>query len=110
MKIITNNEKFDSLQSCLLNEIINTVKEALEEGGASGEWLKKVTENISFRICDIIDAGHEIKCEHDYVAPFLAFYDKGGESEDIIVNDVGSYLHEVVFFATERAFGKTDKS
>jgi hypothetical protein len=110
MKIITNNEKFDSLQSCLLNEIINTVKAALEEEGASGEWLKKMTENISFRICEIIDAGHEMKCEHDFVAPFLAFYDESGESDNIIVNEVGSYLHEVVFFSTERVFGKTEKS
>jgi len=110
MKVITNKEKFESLQSCLLIEIMKTVKEALEKEGGSGEWLKKMTEDISFRICDIIDAGHEIKCEDDYVAPFLAFYDEGGESDNIIINDVGSYLHELVFFATESVFGKTEKS
>lgn len=108
MKVITNNKKFETLQTCLLLEIMNTVKESLVEEGASGEWLKKMTETISFRVCDIIDAGCEIKCGDEYVAPFLAFHDEGGESDNILVNDVGSYLHELVFFASEQVFDSAD--
>lgn len=104
MKTIVNNEKFDSLHACLLKEIVGAIKEALEAEGASGDWLKKMTEVISFRVCEIIDAGCEMKCGDDYMAPFIAFYDQGGESEDILINDDGSCLHELVHFASEQIF------
>lgn len=87
---------------------MKTVKEALEDEGASGEWLKKVTEDISFQVFEVIDAGCEMKCGDDYLLPFLAFRDESEGADSVVINDAGSCLHEVMFFASDNLFSSED--
>lgn len=98
MNIKEDSELYDTLHEGLLRGLFTSIKSSLEEAQLSQEiqipdgFLENIVEAITFNVAAVIDGSAEMEFEEKEVLPCLTFKDNGQH----IVNDVGSYLHEMV--------------
>ena len=101
MKIKEDSSSFDVLHEGLLRglfaSVYTTLKEENETGSAqiSEENLEGIVENIVFGVAAVIDGSAGMEYESKEIHPYITFKESR-ESDTLIVNDVGSYLHEMV--------------
>lgn len=104
MEAIVDEGKFDKFQEHVLAEIIKSTKNILEEKGVPENVIYDITGDLSFQICAIIDSSSVMEIDGEEVLPFLTFSKSRKERNTIIVNDGGSYMHEMVFGFVDEIF------
>ena len=73
MKLVTNAERFDNLQSWYVGEIIERTKADLMEVGLKKQVLKDVCGSIAFSTCALIDGSASFEVDGEEYSSFLAF-------------------------------------
>lgn len=97
IKSILDNGKYDELQVKLLEEVIVRIRDTLIDKGVNDEMIYDITGDIAFSVCAVLDASAIMHLDGEEVLPFLAFSRSRDEKDTLLVNNVGSYLHEMVF-------------
>ena len=98
MNIKEDSDLYDTLHEGLLRGLFTSIKTSLEEAKFSpeiqipDEYLEGLVETITFNVAAVIDGSAVMEFEGKEVSPCMAFKDNGS----LIVNDDGSYLHEMV--------------
>jgi len=93
-----DSDLYDTLHEGLLRGLFTSIKSSLEEAKFSpeiqipDEFLEGVVETIAFNVAAVIDGSAAMEFEGKEVTPCLTFKD----NDQHIVNDSGSYLHEMV--------------
>lgn len=101
MNISEDNARYEILHEGLLRGLFASVnhslKEAKEHSNLSipDEWMEGVVETIVFGIATTLDGSASNEHEGHEVIPHLTFKNAHG-SKELLVNDSGSYLHEMV--------------
>jgi hypothetical protein len=91
MAIIRDNEVYEQRQLELLRDILLAVKDELENADLDFDQVAELTGRIGFAVASTLDG------EGGSARPRLAFSASGAQPDDLIVNDRGSYLRELVY-------------
>lgn len=104
MKINIDTDRFDELQSRVLEELIVSIRDGLREAGITDEdALVEATGNIAFSVAAIIDGSRVMDLDGDEVVPVLTFANERN-GEDLVAAKGGSWMHEYVFGTVEEIF------
>ena len=81
----------------LFTSVNASLKEAneMEDAKIGEEYLEGIVENIVFGVAAVIDGSTVMEFEEKEIHPHLTFKKSQG-SDTLIINDKGSYLHEMV--------------
>jgi hypothetical protein len=102
MKLNIDNESYDDFQIGLLKGLLSTIYETIKTEKEHGqldiadEYIEDLVEKLTFSVSAAIDGSLVMRHENLDIFPHLSFKSER-HSEDLIVNDVGSYLHEIMF-------------
>lgn len=97
MVINEDNNTYDELHQRLLRNLLMAIKDELEGADLDHDEIYEMTAKLAFAVASVID-GVDEKSDADGAAihPFLAFATGPEGGRSLIVNDHGSYLHELV--------------
>lgn len=104
MNIVIDEEAYDSNQVVMLKNIVASFKRILELNGVDEEMIYSIASDLAFDVCSIIDGSTVMGNERAPVIPFLTFCKSEEERETLIVNDDGSYMHEMTHEMIDRIF------
>ena len=109
MKLTIDEDRFDSFQIRVLNEIIRTVRDGLKGAGVTGDSeLEEFTGNIVFSIAAIVDGSRIMELDGQPVVPFLTFQtDRDGD--ELITANGGSWMHEYACSAVDEMFSEENE-
>lgn len=109
MKITINSDRFDELQLRILEELIGSIRDALEEAGITdAQALREATGSIAFSVAAIIDGSRIMELDGEPVTPVLTFA-KEVDGTDLVGAEGGSWMHEYVFGTVDEVFDNGDE-
>ena len=106
MKIIFDEEKYESFQDCVLEYIVMSIRESLAGNGVADDKIQDITGEIAFSIGAIIDSSRIMVKDGEDVLPFLTFLKSEKDRDTLIVNEGGTYIHELAYGVTNEIFEK----
>ena len=110
MKLIVDEERFDSLQAHLVAEIVASIRDGLLEAGIKDDQvLYEATGNIAFSVAAIVDGSRIMELDGREVVPVLTFSDERNGDNLISAETGGSWLHEYVFGTVDEVFAAEDE-
>ena len=96
MKLVADNETFDTLQRLLLTELVASIRDGLREAGVEGHQLYQATAAAAAAVASIVDGGRELFADDIEVIPVLTFA-RDPEGSELIGSDAGgSTMHDYV--------------
>jgi hypothetical protein len=104
MRIIEDRDRYDGLQTEVLNELTKAVRGhiSLVLSGRVPADLNSVTADIVFSVASIIDGASEIEHRGQSVIPVLAFASSDERNELVFPESgCGSWMHEYAHGASE---------
>ncbi|MES9942413.1 MAG: hypothetical protein ABW104_08620 [Candidatus Thiodiazotropha sp. 6PLUC2] len=104
MNIVRDDETYDSNQVVMLKNIVASFKRILELNGVDEEMIYSISSDLAFDVCSIIDGSTVMGNERAPVIPFLTFCKNEEEKEMLIINDNGSYMHEMTHDMIDKIF------
>jgi hypothetical protein len=104
MNIVRDDDKYDDSQEVVLENIVKSFKQILEQNGVDEEMIYSIAGDLAFDVCAIIDGSAEMGTEKNPVLPFLAFKKSEEETNTLIVNNIGSYMHEMTYGIVDKVF------
>jgi len=99
---------YERYQALLLQELVGSIRQRLEEAGIKGKRLREVVEGIASDVGAIIDGSQVVSSEDDHLIPILGFAE--GRMRDQLLlphSGGGSSLHEFVPGTVDEVFGST---
>lgn len=108
MKIKIDEAGFDNRQYALTVEIVKTIKHILKEKKISDDEAYDITEDVAFSVCAIIDSGKDMYVGDKPLFPVLAFVEDE-DSDELLVGDKGSWLHEYVHAILDDIFDEEEE-
>ncbi len=96
---------YEQFQALLLQELVSSIRQRLEEAGIKGKRLRDVVESIAFDVGAIFDGSQVVSSEEDHLVPILGFAE-GRMRDQLLLSHSGggSSLHEFVPGAVEEEF------
>ena len=104
MNIVNNEDKYDSNQEVMLENLVASFKRILEQNDVDEEMIYSIVGDLAFDACAILDGSAVMGSEESPVIPFLAFCKNEEEKETLIVNESGSYMHEITYGIVDKVF------
>jgi hypothetical protein len=95
MPITKDNAAYDQLHERLLRDMLLAIKDELDEAELDHDEVHELTANIALAISAILDGTSPLSVNGQKMMPFLAFTNEA-QRDHLIVNEQGSYLHEIV--------------
>jgi hypothetical protein len=108
MPLIKDSEKYDQLHAQLLREILVAIKDELEASDLDHDHVYELTGKIGLAVTSAIDGSASIKHAGAPIHPFVAFSESESQRDTLIVNEQGSYLHELVYSLFDGIFEEHD--
>jgi hypothetical protein len=71
--IIQNMNYYDGLQLAFLDNMVLSIKRAVEKHVTDAELSKKIVESVTFAVCCDIDGSSIVKYDEKSLAPALCF-------------------------------------
>jgi hypothetical protein len=95
MPIIKDEATYDQLHERLLRDMLLAIKDELDEAELDHDEVHDLTANIALAISAVLDGTSPLSLNGQKMMPFLAFTSEA-QRDNLIVNEQGSYLHEIV--------------
>ena len=97
---------YERYQELLLQELVGSVRQRLEEAGIKGKRLRDLVEGIAFDVGALIDGSHVVSGDEEHLVPMLGFAE-GRMRDQLLLSHSGgaTSLHEFVPGAIELEFG-----
>ena len=109
MKLTIDEDRFDSLQTHLIVEIVTAIRDGLREAGVKDDQaLYEATGSIAFSIAAIVDGSRIMELDGKEVVPVLTFARECDGEELISASSGGSWMHEYVFGTVDEVFESED--
>ncbi len=88
---------YEHYQTLLLQELVGSVRQRLEEAGIKGKRLRDLVEGIAFDVGAIIDGSQVVSADEEHLVPMLGFAE-GRMRDQLLLSHGGggSSLHEFV--------------
>jgi hypothetical protein len=96
MEINIDDREYMERQIQLVREIVGSVYTRLRMAGTPPEQARKLTTEISFDVCSIIDGSLVMYCGQKRLAPALMFADDPDYKKFLFVSGGCSWTHEYV--------------
>lgn len=95
MPITKDDATYDLLHERLLRDMLLAIKDELDEAELDHDEVHELTANIALAVSAILDGTSPLSLNGQKMMPFLAFTSET-QRDSLIVNEQGSYLHEIV--------------
>ena len=110
MKIVFDevDAGYEECEVRLMEEVVTSVRSALERSGISGALLRELVSEIAFDVGAIVDGAASMSIDDDHLVPILGFAQ--GRMRDRLLlasGGGGSSLHEFVPGIVEDEFAKS---
>jgi len=101
---------YEHYQCLLLQELVGSVRQRLEEAGIKGKRLRELVEGIAFDVGAIIDGSQVVSADEEHLVPMLGFAE-GRMRDQLLLSHTGgaSSLHEFVPGAVDVEFGGSSR-
>lgn len=99
MKLQLDIEKFEELQTVLVEELVKTIKFKLAQAELDAALVDELTAGLAFNVACLIDGTAAIDSDEIDFRPFLAF--QVGD-EELVHCGENAYAHEFVHKALEK--------
>ena len=88
---------YEQYQALLLQELVGSIRQRLEEAGIKGKRLRDGVAGIAFDVGAIMDGSQVVSCEDDHLVPILGFAE-GRMRDQLLLSHSGggSSLHGFV--------------
>jgi hypothetical protein len=86
---------YDQLHSRLLRDMLLAIKDELDAADLDHDVVHDLTARIGIAVTSVIDGSAPVELAGEHMQPFLAFSSES-HRDHLIVNEQGSYLHELV--------------
>lgn len=107
MAVIEDNETYEQQQLALLRDLLLAIKDELESADLDYDQVAELTGRIGYAVASTLD-GQQLGDEAT-LRPRLAFAKDGGGREQLVVNERGSYLHELVYSLFAEVFDEDEE-
>ena len=104
MKLIHDQEAYETLEMRLVQEILRSIKQRLAQAGLSDDKLKRATEEIAFDVASAVDGATHMDLADDHLVPILGFAEGRMRDRLLVPEAGGSSLHEYVFGISKEFF------
>lgn len=95
MAVTKDNDTYEQQQLRLLRDLLLAIRDELENADLDDDQVAELTGRIGYAVASAIDGHHA--GDDVLLRPRLAFAANHAGQEQLIVNDRGSYLHELVY-------------
>jgi hypothetical protein len=96
MEITVDNHEHEERQIQLVREIVGSVYARLRKAGIPADQARKLTTEISFAVCSIIDGSQVMYCGQKRLAPALMFADDPDCTKLLSTSVGNSWTHNFV--------------
>ena len=93
MKLKLDEDRFDLLQTDLLEEIKSAISRQLHSAGLMSDALREATNNVAFMVAAILDSSQIMESNGKPMRPYLTFEDPE-DNETLIHAGSNSWMHE----------------
>jgi len=95
MAITRDDAKYDQLHTRLLRDLLLAIKDELDAADLDHDEVHDLTARIGAAVSAVIDGTTPMEVNGERMQPFVAFSNEA-HRDQLLVNDHGSYFHEVV--------------
>jgi hypothetical protein len=96
MEISVDKHEYTERQIQLVREIVGSVYARLRTAGIPTQQARKLTTEISFAVCSIVDGSQVMYCGQKRLAPALLFADDPDYTKLLSASVAHSWTHEYV--------------
>jgi len=91
-----NDRMYAEREMRMVEELVDSIKSALREGGVQYDALRELTENIASSVAAILDGSAHIALGDDHLVPILGFAEGRMRDRLLVPAEGGSSLHGLV--------------
>ena len=101
MKLVLDADNFDNWQTYFIGEIMEEIKQHLEDAQLPATQVRDLTEKMAFSVACVLDGSRSVEVNGVELNPILTFSPEG---EDLVHCGGNSYMHEYVFGISDEIF------
>lgn len=103
MQLNKDPDQFDAWQAYFNHELLRTIKNQLTSAGLTGTQIRKLTTDIGFHVCCLLDASAPFSVEGESITPMLTF---SIDQEVLVHQGAPSSLHEYTHGNADELFNE----